>query len=115
MTVEAQAAGRFTQIRGKPRTMHVVACEARHAMSIHLAGDKIISLHPVLVGRAVGKVSESGIAQLVFFQTLPYTKATSSRVNLRRGLGCEKSARTASGNSLGSRTTWAIGVPSQRA
>ena len=69
MTVEAQAAGRFTQIRGKSRAMHVVAGEARYAVGIHLAGDKIISLHPVLVRGAVGEVSESGVAQLVFLQS----------------------------------------------
>lgn len=66
VAVEAQAAGWFAQIGGEFRAVDIVAGEARHAVSIHLAGDKIISLHPVLMGGAIGEMSESRLAQLVF-------------------------------------------------
>ena len=68
VTVKTQNTRGFAQIRGIFCAMHVVASETSHAMCIHLAGDKIISLHPVLVRGAVGKVCKGGIAQLVLFQ-----------------------------------------------
>ena len=41
---------------------------AGNTSSIHYALDEVITLHAVLVRRAVGKVGERGFAQLVLFQ-----------------------------------------------
>lgn len=69
VTVEAQLTGRLAQVRGIARAMHVVARETRHPVHIHQAGDEIISLHPVLVRRAIGEMGKCGVAQLVFLQS----------------------------------------------
>ena len=50
------------------RAVRVMAGVAGDAPSVHHALDKIITLHAVLVGGAVGEMGEGGFAQLVFFQ-----------------------------------------------
>ena len=48
--------------------MRIVATETGNAPSVHEAGDEIIPLHPVLMGRSVGEVCEGRFAELVFLQ-----------------------------------------------
>ena len=50
------------------RAVRVMAGVAGDAPSVHHALDKIITLHAVLVGGAVGEMGEGCFAQLVFFQ-----------------------------------------------
>ena len=51
--------------------MNIVTTEARHAASVHLhrAVDKIISLHPILMGRAIGEMRKRRFARFVVLQT----------------------------------------------
>ncbi len=48
--------------------MRVMATEAGHASGIHQALHEIISLHPVLVRRTIGKMREGKIAELCGLQ-----------------------------------------------
>ena len=56
------------QIRIVLRAVDIVAAETAHAVGIHLAGHEIVALHPVLVRRAVGEMSERLLPELVLFQ-----------------------------------------------
>jgi hypothetical protein len=38
--------------------MNIVAAKASHTVRVHLAGYKIIALHPVLVCGSIGEVGE---------------------------------------------------------
>lgn len=68
VTAETKLRGGFDQIGIVCSPMHIVAAEARHAPPIHQALNKIVPLHPVLMARAVGKMSETRFAQLVLFE-----------------------------------------------
>ena len=49
-------------------TVRIVASETRDAVRVHQAGDKIVSLHAVLVRRAIREMREGSFAELVIFQ-----------------------------------------------
>ena len=68
VALEAHDIGRLDQVGVVLGAVNVVATEAAHAVRIHLAGDKIVALHPVLVGGAVREMSEGGLAELVLFE-----------------------------------------------
>ena len=40
------------------RTVDIMTSEALHAVKIHLAGDEVVALHPILVSGSVGKMRE---------------------------------------------------------
>ena len=63
--------------------MHIVTGETRNAVRIHLAGDEIVSLHPVLVCRAIGEMREGSITQFVIFQ-LPIITQLQSHIIAHR-------------------------------
>ena len=85
---------------------------------IHFAGHEIVALHAILVRRAVGKMSERGLAQLVFFE-LPEVLADSGprrsppanrsiaprsdsvAAGLASGTGCRRRWRARSPGALG--------------
>ena len=46
-------------------TVRIVAAKAGNATGIHEAGDEIIPLHPVLVGRPLGEMGEGCFSELV--------------------------------------------------
>ena len=48
--------------------MHVVASETAHVAVIHHTLYKIISLHAIFVGGAVGVMREGGLAQGMLFK-----------------------------------------------
>ena len=68
MAFQAHLTGRLEQksiIRG---SVHVVTARALDSAGIHYALNKVISLHPILVGRAIGVVSKRCLTQLVLFE-----------------------------------------------
>ena len=48
--------------------MHIVATEACDPAPIHHALHEVIALHAIFVRRAVGKMREAGLAELMFFE-----------------------------------------------
>jgi hypothetical protein len=69
VALQAHHVGRPCQVGGIARPVDIVTTEARHAVRVHGARRIIVSLHPILVSRAVGKVRERGLAGLVVFQS----------------------------------------------
>src|SRR5271168_4416639 len=68
MTLEAQNICRLQQVGVVIRSVNIMATETAHAVRVHRALHEIVALHPILVRRTVGKMSESLFAQLVLFQ-----------------------------------------------
>ena len=68
VAIQAQVVGWFSQLRIVFRAMHVVATKTGHPTAVHHALNEIISLHPVLVRRAIGEVCKRSLAQRVLFQ-----------------------------------------------
>ena len=68
VTLQAYDIRRLDQVGIVWSTVNVVATGARDAVRVHDAGHKIVALHAVLVRRAVGKVSERGLARFVLFE-----------------------------------------------
>src|SRR5579872_7436467 len=68
VTIEAQNIDGFEQVGVVFSAMHIVASEAGHAAGIHHAIHEIITLHSILVARAVGKMGKGGLAELVVFE-----------------------------------------------
>src|ERR1019366_1845032 len=59
---------RLSKFRVVLRAMHVVAVETRDAAPVHDALHEIVSLHPVLVRRAIRKMRKAQLAQGVLFE-----------------------------------------------
>ena len=68
VAIQAKRTRGFPQKRCIRRSMRVMAGEAGHPVGIHLARDEIVALHSVLMGRAIGKVSEGRFPGLVFLK-----------------------------------------------
>jgi hypothetical protein len=68
VAIQAELVRRFSQLSVVIRAVHIVATKAGHAAPVHHTLYKIIPLHAVLVRRAIRKMSESRLAQSVFFQ-----------------------------------------------
>ena len=68
VAVQANFIDGLTELRVVVRAMHVVAIEAGYSTAVHYALREIVSLHAVLVRRAVCKMSEGLFAELVFFE-----------------------------------------------
>lgn len=58
VALKTENSSRLDEVRVVFRAMHIVTAKAAHAVGIHLAGNEIVSLHPILVGRAVTKMRE---------------------------------------------------------
>ena len=58
MAFETKNVRWFDQISAVLRTVNIVAAKAAHAVRVHLTGNKVIALHPVLVCGSVGEVGE---------------------------------------------------------
>ncbi|MGB2667364.1 MAG: hypothetical protein WAK48_25410 [Candidatus Acidiferrum sp.] len=81
MAVHAQLVPWFSQLRIVVRAMHIVATETGHAVAVHDALYKIISLHTVLVRGAIREMSESRFAQVVCFQLPKITQILTDAVS----------------------------------
>ena len=68
VAIHAQLVGRLSQLGVVIGTVHIVAAKAGHPAAVHYALYEIISLHAVLMSRAVRIVRERGFAQGVFFK-----------------------------------------------
>ena len=68
MASETDLIRRFDEVGIVFSPMYVMTTEARHTTAIHQALDEIITLHAILVARAVGKMHKIGLAQLVIFE-----------------------------------------------
>ena len=68
VALQAQHIGGLQQVGIVLGAVDVMATVAADAVRIHGALDKIIALHAVLVRRTICEMSESLLAQLVFFQ-----------------------------------------------
>ena len=61
VTIEAQRARGLSELRVVISTMHVVAVETGDAATIHDTLNVVVSLHSILVGRAIREVIEIGL------------------------------------------------------
>lgn len=68
MAIHTQLIRRLSQLRVVAGAVRIMAAEAGHSAAIHHALYKIVSLHPVLVGRAVGVMRECRLAERVLLQ-----------------------------------------------
>src|SRR5436190_2240613 len=68
MTGKTELLRRFDEIRVIRRPVNVVTREAGHAVFVHRALDKVITLHSILVSGAIGEMSKGGLAELVLLQ-----------------------------------------------
>src|ERR1700683_2781424 len=68
VAIEAQFIRWLAQLGVVLRTVHIVAARAIHPAPVHHTLHKIISLHTVLVGCAVGVVRECCLAQRMLFE-----------------------------------------------
>src|ERR1035438_1844836 len=68
MAFQAKEIRRFQQIGVVLGPVNVMATETSYPARIHYALDKVVSLHPVLVRRAIGKMRERLLAELVVFK-----------------------------------------------
>ncbi len=68
MTFKAQNVRGLHQIRIVVSAVHVMTAKAAYAVGVHLAGNKIIALHPVLVGSTIRKVCKGLFPKLMLFQ-----------------------------------------------
>ena len=68
MALQAHHGSGLQEVRIIGSAVNIMTTEAGHALRVHDAGRKVIALHPVLVRRAVGEVSERRFAQLMIFQ-----------------------------------------------
>ena len=68
MAFKAQLADGLNQICIVRCTVNIVATEASHTPFVHLALYKIIALHSIFVGRAIGEMHEIGFAELMFLE-----------------------------------------------
>lgn len=68
MAIQAKLVGRFAQLGVVVCAVHIMAREAGDAATIHHALHKIVSLHAIFVGGAVGIMRESSFAQSVLFE-----------------------------------------------
>ena len=78
MATQAKLVARDDQVRHVFVAVHVVTIEAAHVAVIHHALREIISLHPVLVGCAIGKVIEVLCAETVFLKS-PFVREAFTR------------------------------------
>ena len=69
VTLETEEAGRFQQIGIIVGPVNVVAAKAFYSAGVHQAGDEIVALHAVLMGRAIGEVSKGRLARLMLLQS----------------------------------------------
>ena len=68
MAFQAHHVGRLYQERFIVGSVYIVATEALYSMRIHHALHKIVTLHPVLMRCAVGKVHKVCLAERVLFE-----------------------------------------------
>ena len=68
MAFEANHVSRLQQIGIVFRAVNIVATVAAHAMGVHRALNEIVALHAVLVRRAVGKMREGRLSELVILE-----------------------------------------------
>jgi len=71
VTLQAENICRLQQVGIVPGAVNVVATETTHAVRVHGALHKIVALHAVLVGGAIGKEVEVLRTELCFFE-MPY-------------------------------------------
>ena len=69
VTVQADLIRRLDELRIILRAMHIVTGGAGDAMPVHDALRKVVTLHPVLMRRAVWKVVEIGLSQRAVFES----------------------------------------------
>jgi hypothetical protein len=67
MTLQANLICRFSQLRVVSGSMHVVAGRTGDSMPVHDTLRKVVALHPVLMGRAVGEIIKAGLAERAVF------------------------------------------------
>src|ERR1700733_172185 len=63
MAVQTEFVGGHPQLRVMACAVHIVACCAGHAMTVHHALNEIIALHTVLMRRAISEMREVGLTQ----------------------------------------------------
>jgi hypothetical protein len=68
VAIQAELVSRLSQLRVVVRAMYVVATEAGDPTAVHHALHKIISLHAILVSRAVRVMGEGRLGQRVLFE-----------------------------------------------
>lgn len=80
MAVQAELIGRLAQLSVIGCAMSVVTIETRNPATVHYALDEVITLHPVLVSRAIGVIKEiRWLAERMRFQ-LPVIRQLYSHV-----------------------------------
>src|SRR5579859_2858148 len=83
VTGRANLLGRLDQHRIVVGAMGIVAAETSDAAGVHQALHEIIALHAILVCRAVGKMGERHLAELVIFE-LPEVNELAAHVKAHR-------------------------------
>ena len=68
MAGQAHLRSRSPEICVVVSAVHIVTTEAGHTTPIHQALHKVISLHPVLMARAIREMCKRGFSQLVFLK-----------------------------------------------
>ena len=68
VAIQAQRIAGFTHHGDVVPAMRIVARKASDATGVHQALHKIVALHAVLVGGAIGKVGKGGFAEFVFLE-----------------------------------------------
>lgn len=68
MAFQAQNVCGFNQIGIVFRAVNVMTTKAFHTPRVHQAGDKIISLHSILVRGSIGKMCKCQVTQFVIFK-----------------------------------------------
>ena len=68
VAIEAQLVGGFAELRVVIGTVYVMAAVAGDAAAVHQALDEVITLHAVLVSRAIRVVREACLPERVPFQ-----------------------------------------------
>ena len=68
VALQAHHAGGFQQVRIVGCAMNIVATETGHAARIHYTVHKIVTLHSILVGGAIGEVRERCLTEFMILQ-----------------------------------------------
>ena len=68
MTIQAYFVRWFTQNGLVARSVGIVTTETSYSVSVHEAGDVVVALHAILVGRAVGVMSKCCFAWIALFK-----------------------------------------------
>jgi len=68
VTIKARYSGRLPQERIMLRAVRVMATKAGDTARVHRAGNVVVTLHAILMGGPVRKVSERSLSKRVFFK-----------------------------------------------